>query len=168
MERTRSHLLGRGHVASTFVFVIAMLLTVAVAVHAGGQTAELPPGSAALLQPEELVNALRASGPKPAILYVGPRFMYGQAHIPGAEYIGPASELQSVGRLRKRAASLAKNSAVVLYCGCCPWEHCPNIRPAYKELQQMGFKNVKALYLANSLGTNWVEKGYPIEKGEPR
>jgi hypothetical protein len=25
---------------------------------------------------------------------------------------------------------------------------------------------VKVLYLANSLGANWVDKGYPFEKGQ--
>jgi thiosulfate/3-mercaptopyruvate sulfurtransferase len=168
MKRTETHLHGRGSVASKFILVIAMLVALAAAAQSGGKATELPPGSAALIQPEDLVKALQASGAKPVVLYVGPRFLYAQAHIPGAEFIGAASDSQSLDKLRKRAASLAKNSEVVLYCGCCPWEHCPNIRPAYKELQKMGFKSMKALYLANSFGTNWVEKGYPVEKGEPR
>ena len=145
-----------------------MLLTAAAASVAGSQTAELPPGSAALIQTEELVKALRAGGAKPTIFYVGPQFMYNQAHIPGAEYIGPTNDPQALDKLRKRTASLAKNSAIVVYCGCCPWEHCPNIRPAYKQLQQSGFTNAKVLYLTDSLGKSWVEKGYPTEKGEPR
>jgi len=145
-----------------------MLLIAAAAAVAGSQTAELPPGSAALIQPEELVKALRAGGAKPTILYVGPQFMYTQAHIPGAEYIGPPNDSQSMDKLRKRTTTLAKNSAIVVYCGCCPWEHCPNIRPAYKQLQRAEFTNAKVLYLANSLGQSWVEKGYPTEKGEPR
>jgi rhodanese-related sulfurtransferase len=147
-----------------------LLIALAAVAQSGLQPApsDLPPGSAALIQPEQLAKVLQARSAKPAVLYVGPRFLYGQAHIPGAEFIGPASDSQSLERLRKRAASLPKSAAVVLYCGCCPWDHCPNIRPAYKELQKMGFKNVKALYLANSFGTNWVEKNYPVEKGEPR
>lgn len=153
-------------------FVMAVMLLIAVAASAQASpkaaTSELPPGSAALMQPEELVKALQAGGAKPVVLYVGPRFLYAQAHIPGAEFIGPAFDPLSLGRLRQRAVSLPKASAVVLYCGCCPWEHCPNIRPAYKELQKLGFKNVKALYLANSFGANWVDKKYPVEKGEPR
>jgi hypothetical protein len=28
----------------------------------------------------------------------------------------------------------------------------------------MGFKQVKALYIASDLGTNWVDQGYPITK----
>jgi len=68
--------------------------------------------------------------------------------------------------LRKRVKSLPHTQAIVLYCGCCPWSHCPNIRPAFKELSAMGFSNVKVLYVANNFGTDWVDKGYPTVKGE--
>jgi rhodanese-related sulfurtransferase len=37
--------------------------------------------------------------------------------------------------------------------------------PAFRRLREMGFTNVKALYLANNLGTDWVDKGYPVESG---
>jgi len=53
----------------------------------------------------------------------------------------------------------------VLYCGCCPWNRCPNVGPAFSKMREMGFSNVKVLYLADNFGTNWVEKGYPVEKG---
>ncbi len=150
--------------------IIAALLfctIMVVAAHAGNTAdSDLPPGSAGLIQPEELVKALQSSATKPLILYVGPRFVYAQNHIPGAEFIGAASNPEYLDRLRKRVASLPRNASVVLYCGCCAWEHCPNIRPGYNELRKMGFTNVKALYLANSFGADWVEKGYPVEKGE--
>jgi thiosulfate/3-mercaptopyruvate sulfurtransferase len=143
--------------------------SVVVAAQSGGQSpaaSELPPGSGGLIQPQELLKALQAGSAKPTVLlYVGPRFLYAQAHIRDAEFIGPASDPQSLNNLRKRIAALPKNSFIVLYCGCCPWEHCPNIRPAYKELQKAGFTRVKVLYLASSFGTDWVDKGYPVEKG---
>jgi thiosulfate/3-mercaptopyruvate sulfurtransferase len=123
-------------------------------------------GAAALLQPEALAKQLQAGGAKPTILFVGPKFLYSQAHVSGAEFIGPASDAQSMERLKARVAPMAKDSQIVLYCGCCPWDHCPNIRPAYAELQKLGYKNVKALYMETSLGRDWVEKGYPTEKGE--
>jgi len=44
-----------------------------------------------LIQPAELVKALQSARPKPLILNVGPKMLYLQAHIPGAEYIGPGS-----------------------------------------------------------------------------
>ena len=30
----------------------------------------------------------------------------------------------------------------------------------------MGFTRLKVLYIANSFGSDWVEKGYPTAKGE--
>jgi len=30
----------------------------------------------------------------------------------------------------------------------------------------MGLTNVKALYLADNIATNWRDKGYPTAKGE--
>ena len=53
---------------------------------------DLPPGSAQLLNPEDLVKILQApKGEQPLILNVGPSLLYMQAQIPGAEYIGAAS-----------------------------------------------------------------------------
>ncbi|HTF61653.1 MAG TPA: hypothetical protein VK638_02970 [Edaphobacter sp.] len=42
---------------------------------------------------------------------------------------------------------------------------CPNIRPAYEQLQSLGFKHINVLYLANNFGSDWVDKGYPVAKG---
>jgi len=128
---------------------------------------ELPPGSPQLINPEELVKALQApTGEKPLILNVGPSLLYMQAHIPGAEYIGSASTPQGAQALRSRVKTLPKSIYIVLYCGCCPWSHCPNVRPAFHELQKLGFSNVKVLYIADNFGTDWVDKGYPTIKGQ--
>jgi rhodanese-related sulfurtransferase len=97
---------------------------------------------------------------------VGPRLLYQQAHITGAEYVGATSSPDGIQALRDRVKSVPKGKQIVLYCGCCPWSHCPNIRPAYAELVKLGYKNVKALYIANNFGTDWVNKGYPTAKGQ--
>lgn len=126
---------------------------------------EWPPSSSELIRPEELARALRSSA-KPTVFNVGPRVIYLQAHIPGSEYIGPTAETEAREKLRARAASLPHDAFLVIYCGCCAWEHCPNVRPAYQELKQMGFTRLKVLYIANSFGSDWVEKGYPTAKSE--
>jgi len=118
-----------------------------------------------LIQPAELVIALQSGKTKPVILNLGPKMLYLQAHIPGAEFIGPGSDQETIQQLRARAQSLLHSSLIVLYCGCCPWSHCPNVAPAYTELQRMGFTNVKVLYIADNLGTDWVYKGYPTVRG---
>ncbi len=118
------------------------------------------------IQPAELAKVLQAGKDKPLILSVGPRLLYQQAHITGAEYIGATSSPDGIAALRERVKSLPKDKAIVVYCGCCPWSHCPNIRPAYAELVKLGFKNVKALYIGNNFGTDWVNAGYPTAKGQ--
>jgi hypothetical protein len=123
--------------------------------------------AAQLIQPEELARTVQSSpGAKPLILYVGYRVLYLQAHIPRAEYIGPAAEADGIQRLRKRVEALPRTQDIVVYCGCCPWNRCPNVNPAYKELRAMGFSKVKVLYIANNFGSDWVDKGYPVAKGE--
>jgi thiosulfate/3-mercaptopyruvate sulfurtransferase len=119
-----------------------------------------------LLQPADLAGSLNnPSAPQPLILQVGFRTLYLQAHIPQSEYVGPASEDAGLAQLRTRVAKLSKDSAIVLYCGCCPWSHCPNIAAAYDVLHGLGFTRVKVLYIADNFGDNWVNQGYPVVKG---
>ena len=141
-----------------------------------GQARQGPPGLQAsessttappLIQPDELARIVQsARGAKPLIFYVGYRVLYLQAHIPHSEYIGPASEAEGIQRLRKRVQGLPHTQAIVVYCGCCPWNRCPNVNPAYKELHAMGFSNVKLLYIADNFGKDWVDIGYPVANGE--
>jgi hypothetical protein len=119
-----------------------------------------------VIKPEELAKVLQSSGEKPLILNVGPRLLYAQAHIPGAEYMGAASEAGGIERLRGRVKSLPRTKSIVLYCGCCPWEHCPNVRPAFKEMRALGFTRVQVLYIGNNFGADWVDIGYPVARGE--
>jgi thiosulfate/3-mercaptopyruvate sulfurtransferase len=122
---------------------------------------------AQLMQPAELVSLLKASGAeRPVVFQVGSFVMFQQAHVPNAGFAGPGSQPNGMILLKKFAAPLKKDQLIVIYCGCCPWNRCPNIGPAYKQLRDLGFTNVKALYLANNFGDDWVAKGYPTERGE--
>lgn len=122
--------------------------------------------AAELIQPADLAADLKsASAPKPLILQVGFRKLYAQAHIPGSEYVGAAGEDAGLRLLRDRAAKLSKDTAIVIYCGCCPWSHCPNIAAAYGALRAMGFTRVRVLYIADNFGDNWVKPGYPVATG---
>ena len=93
------------------------------------------------------------------------RKLFDEAHIIAAAYAGPGGESVGLALLRERVAKLPKDSAIVIYCGCCPWDHCPNIGAAFSELRRLGFRHVKALYIAHDFGTDWIEKGYPVAKG---
>jgi hypothetical protein len=144
------------------LFLLTAMIAVAVSVLA--QTPAKPAGdvpAASQIQAADLAQALK-SAQKPVILYVGPQAFYAQGHIPGAEFIGPVGKPEGMDKLRARAASLPKDSAVVIYCGCCPWDHCPNIRPAFAELKKQGFTHVRVLYLPTSFGVDWKDKGLPV------
>jgi thiosulfate/3-mercaptopyruvate sulfurtransferase len=147
-------------------FVIIGPATIALASLALAYQASLIPASR-LINPNELVKILQsATSHKPLMIQVGSHVLYTQAHIPGSEYIGPASSESGLQALRKRVEDLPRNQFIVLYCGCCPWSHCPNIKPADDALHAMGFTDVKILYIANNFGTDWVENGYPVAKGD--
>ena len=118
------------------------------------------------LQPSDLATRLAKPGAKPLLFHVGFKKLYDQAHIPGSEYLGPTSEPEAVSKLKARVASLPRDSEIVVYCGCCPWSHCPNVKPAYQALHELGFTNAKVLYIAKDFGADWAERGYPVEKGQ--
>ena len=119
----------------------------------------------ATVQPAELADLL-ARGEKPLLLHVGFKKLYAQAHIPGSEYFGATSETDALARLEQRVASTPKDAAIILYCGCCPWERCPNVKPAYKALHDLGFTNLKVLFISKDFGTDWADKSYPVAAGE--
>ena len=118
------------------------------------------------LAPAELARILQSpAAQKPLVLQVGSHVLYAEAHIPGSEYVGAAGQEAGMKALVERARALPHEQAIVIYCGCCPWTRCPNIRAAYHQLVSSGFTHVQALYLADDFGTNWVAQGYPVEKG---
>ena len=139
--------------------------TAAPQVPGAGKAAEL--ASAVQIEPEALAKMLQASkGEKPVVLHVGFKNFYAQAHIPGSDYAGPGSTPDGLELLRQRVSSLQRKQVIVLYCGCCPWDKCPNAKPAYEALHAMGFSNVKVVHIADNFGANWMNAGLPVTKGE--
>lgn len=111
-----------------------------------------------LMEPSELV-AQQNSGvtPQPLIFSMGPA-----GTIKGAVEIGPASEKENLDALQAKLSGVSKDQTVVVYCGCCPFDNCPNVRPAMNLLNSLGFKNAKLLNLSTNLKTDWIDKGYPM------
>jgi len=118
------------------------------------------------IQAADLAAELKAGGDKPLLIHVGFHTLYQQAHIPGSEYIGPTSEDAALQKLRARVEKLPKDASIVIYCGCCPWSHCPNVKPAAAALAQMGFTNAKVLYIGHNFGADWADHGYPVATGD--
>lgn len=118
-----------------------------------------------LICPDQLNRELQSHN-TPLILQVGSRILFDEAHIAGAEYAGPASRPEGLALLRNRVANLPRQRAIVIYCGCCPWDRCPNIGPAWHLLHQMGFTHLRVLYIAQNFGADWADRGYAVEKSE--
>jgi len=154
-----------GQFAGILVASWLALFAVGTAGAAGKPASSVP--AADLVQPAQLASLLEApAASRPLVLQVGFRTLYDQAHIPGSEYAGPASTDAGLKALRDRVAALPKDSAIVLYCGCCPWARCPNVAAAYDTLHGLGFSNVKVVYIADNFGSDWVDKGYPTVSGK--
>jgi hypothetical protein len=126
----------------------------------------------ALIQPSEvagrLVGQLDGTAPPTTIFFVGPDVLYRGKHIPGAIYAGPASQSEGLDLLKKAVARLDRDHQIIVYCGCCPWDKCPNIKPAMALLHEMGFTHAKAMFVETRFAKDWTEKGYPVEDGMPR
>lgn len=95
----------------------------------------------------------------PLIISVGPA-----ALIKGSIDIGPAEKAENLGKLKALLSKQPKDRSIVIYCGCCPFAHCPNIRPAFTLLKALKFTNGKLLDLAHNIRTDWIDKGYPTAK----
>ena len=120
-----------------------------------------------LVQPADLVRELASANAdsRPTIVYVGFRTLFAGGHIPGATFHGSASTEKGLADIKQWAASLPRTTNIVVYCGCCPFERCPNVRPAFALFREMGFAHLRVLELQTSFAADWADKNYPVEKG---
>jgi thiosulfate/3-mercaptopyruvate sulfurtransferase len=118
------------------------------------------------IDPKDLAAELQTNTSKPALIHVGFAVMYRGKHIPESIYAGPARSPEGIAALKKAVANMPKDREIVVYCGCCPYEMCPNIRPALAALREMGFTHVKALMIPTNFATDWINRGYPVEEGK--
>lgn len=107
---------------------------------------------------------LASTKSQPAIFYVGFPVLYRAARITGAVLAGPGSKPEGLDSLTKALRLLPRDREIVLYCGCCPFQKCPNIRPAYQAAAKLGFSRIRVLVLETNLHTDWIAKGYPTSR----
>ena len=125
-----------------------------------------PWSSSETMQPAELAKMLTDKYTSvPTAVFVGFRSLYVGGHVPDAVFHGTASSEQGLAELKAWADSLSREKELVIYCGCCPLDKCPNMHPAYTTLKEMGFKRIRVLMLPTSFAVDWAEKGYPMQKG---
>lgn len=113
-----------------------------------------------LMEPADLARTINDStAQKPIIYSIGPG-----GSIKGDIEMGSAQEKENLVKFENALKNLSKDTAIVIYCGCCPFEHCPNIRPAFNLLTDMKFTNFKLLNLPHNLKIDWINKGYPMNE----
>ncbi|MDE3237269.1 MAG: rhodanese-like domain-containing protein [Bacteroidota bacterium] len=113
-----------------------------------------------LIEPADLAKTIQdPQAKKPVIISVGPG-----AVIKGSIDMGMASNEKNLAKLKELLSKYDKNTNIVIYCGCCPFVHCPNIRPAFSLLNEMQFTNHKLLDLSTNVKVDWINKGYPLNQ----
>jgi hypothetical protein len=112
-----------------------------------------------VMQPQELAAAITAGKDLPVIFSVGPA-----ATIPGSVEVGMVNNAEGIKKLKALLDKTDRNKKIVIYCGCCPYEHCPNVRPAIDVLNQLKFTNFFLLDLPHNIKKDWIDKGYPNAK----
>jgi hypothetical protein len=112
-----------------------------------------------LMSPAQLAQTLQSGKDIPTLVSIGPA-----ALIPHSINIGMVQEKENMDKLEKQLEALPKESSVVVYCGCCPYEHCPNVRPTIALLNKMKFTNYRLLDLPHNIKKDWIDKGYPTVK----
>jgi hypothetical protein len=109
-----------------------------------------------LMQPADLAQALNDNKNIPLIYCVGPGVV-----IPHSIDIGMTDKPENIQKLKDSLNKVSRDANIVIYCGCCPFARCPNIRPAIAVLKEMKFTNYHLLNLPHNIKTDWISKGYP-------
>lgn len=109
-----------------------------------------------LMEPASLAKTIDSKENIPLIYCVGPGVV-----IPNSINIGPTSEENNMKKFKDSLSKLPRSADIVIYCGCCPFTHCPNVRPAMAALKEMNFTNYHLLDLPHNIKTDWIAKGYP-------
>ncbi|HKG69102.1 MAG TPA: hypothetical protein VKA92_09555 [Segetibacter sp.] len=112
-----------------------------------------------LIEPSELAQVLQSGKDLPVIISVGPG-----ATIPHSIDIRMVKEQENLKKFKKELSTVPKETKIVIYCGCCPFDHCPNVRPAIAVLNDMKFTTYQLLNLPNNIKADWIDKGYPVSK----
>jgi hypothetical protein len=110
-----------------------------------------------LIEPADLSNAVATKEDIPVIISVGPGVT-----IPNSVKVGPVNNAEGLEKLKAELNTIDRDKKIVIYCGCCPFEHCPNVRPAIDALKEMKFTNYYLLNLSHNIKQDWIDKGYPV------
>ncbi len=117
-----------------------------------------PWGISQLLEPKLLSKNIESGKDIPKIISIGPGVV-----IKNSIGIGECRYKENVEKLKSLVSAFRKDEEIVLYCGCCPFKVCPNIRPAFTLMNELGFKKHKLLNIKNNIKADWIDMGYQTE-----
>ena len=139
--------------------LLTFLMVAGISLSSIAQNTNTEPWTAnQLIPPAELAKVINdKNAHQPIVFSIGP-----DAIIKGSIDIGQAKEKENLAKFKKELLKLPKDANIVIYCGCCPFEHCPNIRPAFQLLKELKFTNQKLLALQKNIKTDWINKGFPV------
>ncbi len=119
------------------------------------------------------LNAMLSKKNPPIVIFCGDlredkkKYTYSFSKIKGALAIGSIDQEGWQGRLKgvlkSNISNKRFNKEVVVYCGCCSSDNCPNVEPVIQELKKLGFKNAKGLYMASGYLDDWHSKKFAEE-----
>jgi hypothetical protein len=110
-----------------------------------------------LMPPADLAAKINNKS-NPRIICVGPAGL-----IKGSVETGAAHESANLERLKTLLSGEDRNKEVIIYCGCCPFKNCPNVRPAFNLLLSMHFAHPRLLDIPHNIRIDWIEHGYPVQ-----
>ncbi len=135
-----------------------LILLLPITAFVGKQTEPWTPEQ--LMRPADLATIINIpTDPKPLVISIGPAGL-----IKGAVYIGAVNKKENLSALELLLSKEIKDKEIVIYCGCCPFKNCPNIRPAFSLLNSMKFTKHKLLNLPHNLKADWIDFGYPMNE----
>ena len=144
----------------TFLIAITLIMSSVVFSSFKKQQKNEPWTQKQLLEPADLAKTLNDPEAKqPYVFSIGPG-----AIIKGSIDIGDAKDKENLNKFEQQLSKLPKDADIVIYCGCCPFDKCPNIRPAFTLLNEMKFTNQKLLSLQHNIKVDWINKDFPIIK----
>lgn len=116
------------------------------------------------MEPADLAKILSdPAATKPHVIDIGTPSLVRGGRIKDSIVIGPGYDPKNLEKLRATVSAYPKDADVVIYCGCCPFRDCPNIRPAFRVLQEVKLTRPKLLNIPKNLKADWISKGYPSE-----
>ena len=138
-------------------FPILLLIILSCNQNQNSKTLE-PWGISQLLEPKLLSYKIESGKDIPKIISIGPGVV-----IKNSIGIGECRYNENIEKLKSLVSGYKKDDKIVLYCGCCPFKNCPNIRPAFTLMNKLGFKNHKLLNIKNNIKADWIDMGYQTE-----